>query len=113
MTLADLENLADAGKLKREPPNQDELDGLLKLGEAKFQDAQIVASRSKADSIWRTAPRMRSHWLLSVGTAIDPTRGTSSFNVWNTRWVYRAISGECWTRLTGLATRPTMVATFR
>jgi len=43
MTLADLENLADAGKLKREPPNQDELDGLLKLGEAKFQDAQVAA----------------------------------------------------------------------
>ena len=43
MTLADLENLANVGKLKREPPNQDEFDGLLKLGEAKFQDAQVAS----------------------------------------------------------------------
>jgi hypothetical protein len=43
MTLADLENLADAGRVKRESPNQDEFDGLLRLGEAKFQDAQVAA----------------------------------------------------------------------
>ena len=43
MTLVDLENLANAGRLKREPPNQDEFDGLLRLGEAKFQDAQVAA----------------------------------------------------------------------
>ena len=41
MTLPDLENLVRAGKLKNEPPNQDEFDGLLKLGEAKFKDARV------------------------------------------------------------------------
>ena len=43
MTLPDLENLVRAGKLKNEPPNQDEFDGLVKLGEAKFKDAQVAS----------------------------------------------------------------------
>ena len=43
MTLADLDNLVSAGKLKREPPNQDEFDGLIEQGEAKFKDTQITS----------------------------------------------------------------------
>lgn len=43
MTLPDLENLVRAGRLKNEPPNQDEFDGLVKLGEAKFKDAQVAS----------------------------------------------------------------------
>ncbi len=43
MTLPDLENLIGAGKLKHEPPNQNEFDGLVKLGEAKFKDAQVAS----------------------------------------------------------------------
>jgi hypothetical protein len=43
MTLSDLENLVRAGRLKNEPPNQDEFDGLVKLGEAKFKDAQVAS----------------------------------------------------------------------
>ncbi len=43
MTLFELENLVRAGKLKKEPPNQDEFDGLVKLGEAKFKDAQVAS----------------------------------------------------------------------
>lgn len=40
MTSSDLENLANAGKLKRELPSQAEFEGLMKLGEAKLRDAQ-------------------------------------------------------------------------
>ncbi|MBN1458293.1 MAG: hypothetical protein JXA57_02070 [Armatimonadetes bacterium] len=43
MTLSELENLLGAGKLKREPPDQDEFDGLVHLGEAKYRDAQVVS----------------------------------------------------------------------
>ena len=43
MILPDLENLVRAGKLKNEPPNQDEFDGLVRLGEAKFKDAQVAS----------------------------------------------------------------------
>ena len=40
MTLADLENLARAGQLKREPPSQAEFDGLVGSGEARLRDAK-------------------------------------------------------------------------
>jgi hypothetical protein len=40
MTRSELENLAKAGRLKREPPDQAEFDGLVHLGEAKLGDAK-------------------------------------------------------------------------
>ena len=43
MTLPDLQNLVATGKLKQEPPDQSEFEGLLKLGEAKFKDAQVAS----------------------------------------------------------------------
>jgi hypothetical protein len=43
MTLPDLENLVRTDKVKNEPPSQDEFDGLVKLGEAKFKDAQVAS----------------------------------------------------------------------
>ncbi len=43
MTLPDLENLVVTGRLKREPPTQHEVDGLLRLAEAKFQDGQVTS----------------------------------------------------------------------
>jgi len=39
MTLSELESLAQAGKLKREPATQGEFDGLLRSGEARLGDA--------------------------------------------------------------------------
>lgn len=43
MTLADLDNLVNTGKLKRQPPNQEEFDGLIEQGEAKFKDSQMAS----------------------------------------------------------------------
>jgi hypothetical protein len=40
MTSADLENLARAGKLKPEPADQAEFDGLVRSGETRLADAQ-------------------------------------------------------------------------
>lgn len=40
MTSAELENLARKGKLKREPADQAEFDGLVRSGEARLGDAQ-------------------------------------------------------------------------
>jgi len=37
--LSELESLAQAGKLKREPATQGEFDGLLRSGEARLGDA--------------------------------------------------------------------------
>jgi hypothetical protein len=39
MTSAELENLARIGKLRREPASQDEIDGLLRSGDARLNDA--------------------------------------------------------------------------
>lgn len=39
MTSANLENLAKIGQLKREPPAQAEVDGLLKSGRKRLKDA--------------------------------------------------------------------------
>jgi hypothetical protein len=36
----ELENLAESGRLKREPATQREIDGLVRLGEAKLMDAK-------------------------------------------------------------------------
>lgn len=43
MSLAELDRLVGAGRLKREPPSQEELEGLVRLGEARFKDAQIMS----------------------------------------------------------------------
>ena len=40
MGLSELENLARVGQLKREPPSDRELDGLLQSGSARLQDAR-------------------------------------------------------------------------
>lgn len=43
MTLSDLDNLVNTGKLKRQLPNQEEFDGLVEQGEAKFKDSQMAS----------------------------------------------------------------------
>lgn len=113
MTLPDLENLVRAGKLKNEPPNQDEFDGLVKLGEAKFKDAQVAAL--SLESRFELAYGASHAFALAAfaGTATDRTFGTSYSSVWNTRWVCRGISGVCLTRLTGRVMRRITVATSR
>jgi Ni/Fe-hydrogenase subunit HybB-like protein len=40
MTSSELENLARIGKLKREPPTDDEIAGLLRSAEERLQDAE-------------------------------------------------------------------------
>jgi hypothetical protein len=39
MTSAELDNLARIGKLKREPPTEDEIDGLLRSAKDRLKDA--------------------------------------------------------------------------
>lgn len=39
----ELDNLATAGRLKRETPDQSEFDGLIQLGEQKLQDSQTMS----------------------------------------------------------------------
>jgi hypothetical protein len=43
MTLKNLESLVKTNKLKKEPFDQSEFDGLIKSGEARLKDAKIAA----------------------------------------------------------------------
>jgi hypothetical protein len=40
--LEELENLASAGRIKREPSDESELDGLIQIGEEKLRDSQTM-----------------------------------------------------------------------
>lgn len=42
MTSIELENLANVGRLKREPPDAAEIAGLLKSGRVRLSDAKIA-----------------------------------------------------------------------
>jgi hypothetical protein len=57
MTSEELENLARAGKLKREPATQPEFDGLLRSGEARLKDARdpTLAQESRFDLAYNAA----------------------------------------------------------
>jgi hypothetical protein len=44
MTSANLDNLAKIGKLKKEPPDQAELEGLLQAGRNKLKDARKASN---------------------------------------------------------------------
>lgn len=44
MTSANLDNLVKIGKLKKEPPDQAELEGLLQAGRNKLKDARSASN---------------------------------------------------------------------
>jgi hypothetical protein len=57
MTLGNLENLVRIGKLRAEPPAQQEFDGLLKSGRSRLADAQVkgVSQEGKFDLTYNAA----------------------------------------------------------
>jgi len=57
MTSNELENLANIGKLKREPPMRAELDGLQRSGEARLDDAanEALSLASRFDLAYNAA----------------------------------------------------------
>ncbi len=57
MTSPELENLAEIGKLKREPPRDPELRALIHAGQARLHDAQVpeLAIESRFDLAYNAA----------------------------------------------------------
>ena len=57
MPLPELDNLVRIGKLKREPPAQNELDGLLRSGRVRLADAQCetLSPESRFDLAYNAA----------------------------------------------------------
>ena len=113
MSLADLDNLVTTGKLKRQPPNQREFDGLIEQGEAKFKDSQMASLSlvSRVDLAYSA-----SHAFALAALRWHGYRSEMRYIVFQSlehTLVYREISGECSTRLTGLETLLNMAATSR
>ena len=57
MTLGELDNLVRAGRLKPEPPDQAEFDGLVTLGQIRLRDARngSLALESRFDLAYGAA----------------------------------------------------------
>jgi hypothetical protein len=73
MTWAELENLIRTGKLKREPANQTEFDGLVRSGEVRLADAQRpgLSLESRFDLVYNAShalslAALRWHGLRSA-----------------------------------------------
>jgi len=68
MILEQLENLVKIKKLKAEPPDQDEFDGMVSSAMRRLQDAAIEGLSDEGRFSLHTAPLMRLHWHRCVGT---------------------------------------------
>ena len=71
--MADLENLARAGQLKREPPSQAEFDGLVGSGEARLRDAKKMelSLESRFDLVYNASHAFALaalRWMVFVRT---------------------------------------------
>jgi len=69
MTSAELENLAQIGKLKREPPSATEFQGLVHSGEARLADAAnpALAPESRFDLAYNAAHALALAALRRLG----------------------------------------------
>lgn len=69
MTSAELENLVRTGQLKREPPGDAELDGLMRSGEARLTDAAntSLSLESRFDLAYNAAHALALAALRRLG----------------------------------------------
>ena len=81
-----LENLAQIGQLKAEPPAQSEIDGLVASGRKRFNDAKNPAITLDTGSISLTPQRMPSRSRRCAGTATDRRTGIWSSSCFLIRW---------------------------
>src|SRR4051812_29588812 len=65
-TSPNLENLVRIGKLQPEPPAQNEIDGLIRTGRMRFNDARTPTRSLYSRSTSLTLRRMRSRSLRSA-----------------------------------------------
>lgn len=76
MTLKNLESLVKTNKLKKEPFDQSEFDGLIKSGEARLKDAKITAlsQESRFDLAYNAAHALSLAALRWHGYRPDNSR---------------------------------------
>ena len=85
MTLENLDNLVKVGQLKKEPPDQAEIERLIKSAERRLQDAEIEGLSEEGRFSWPMVPRTRWLQRRCDGTDTVPIIATWFSNVCNTR----------------------------
>ena len=111
-----LDNLVRIGQLKTEPAAEEEIEGLLRSGQRRLDDAERkeLSLESRFDLGYNAAhalalAALRAHGYRSDWrTAIAPIRAIWSFNACSTPSACLVNSGECWTRPTASAILPSM-----
>jgi hypothetical protein len=93
MTSVELDNLVRIGKLKREPPTDDEIDGLLRSAEERLRDAARVelSYSSRFDLAYNAA-----HALALVALRRAGYRSESRYLVFQALTQTAGLSAEKW-----------------
>jgi hypothetical protein len=93
MTLSNLDNLARTGKLKAEPPEQSELDGLIRSGLARLTDAEneTLSVESRFDLAYNAA-----HALSLAALRWHGYRSDNRYLVFQTLALTLGVSNEQW-----------------
>ncbi|MGH8565550.1 MAG: hypothetical protein ACREXW_16255 [Gammaproteobacteria bacterium] len=95
MPMLQLDNLVPIKKLKAEPATEADIEGLLRSGKARLDDAAKKSLSPRVASTWRTTRRMHSLSRHRAGTGIGQTIDTWYSSAWSTRWIYRKSNGGC------------------
>ena len=74
--VANLDNLVRSGQLKREPPAQSEIDGLVRSGLARLKDAENreLSLDGRFDLAYNAAHALSLAALRNVGRVLQPAR---------------------------------------
>lgn len=97
MSLENLDNLVKIGKLKTEPPDQKEFDGMVSSAKRRLKDAAVDGLSEEGAFFQPMARHITWLWRRFDGTGIVPIVGTLCFNVWNKQLVWKGENGACWT----------------
>jgi len=95
-----LQNLQKVGKLKAEPPNQAEFDGLVRSAKRKLPDAENPALSPTVASFSHTTRPILSPWRPFAGMASVRRHAISFFRFWAKRCPSQQLSGDSWTTAT-------------
>ena len=113
MTSAELDNLARIGKLKREPPSEDEIDGLLRSAKERLKDAvrADLSYSSRFDLAYNAA-----HAFSLAALRRSGYRSDNRYLVFQTlphTTVCRLRSGAFWRRRTNAGISPSTKAIWK
>ena len=100
MAIAALDNLVKINKLKQEPPDAQEFNGMLKAAKTKLEDASLQGLSVDSQFSLAYSADMRYRWLHCVIAAIEVINAILFFSVCNIPSISQRQNGACWTNAT-------------